>query len=148
MSCCRPGSIRPGPPGNQIQNNDLPYGREIYSDRVLPPCFALRCLPPSLSRLFHVYIFSLCVSSLFICLSSSVLYSYTCRLFLSGLSEQFPRLYFFYTERLLRLMSPEGNWSSFSRKTACRDIRVQFRRRVLDFGHGHQLLGNCIVLKQ
>lgn len=78
MSCCRPESIGPGPPGNRIQNNDLPYGREIYSDCVLPPCFVLRRLLPSLSRLLHVYIFSLCVSSLFICLSS-VLYSYTCR---------------------------------------------------------------------
>lgn len=78
MSCCWPESIGPGPPGNRIQNNDLPYGREIYSDCVLPPCFVLRRLLPSLSRLLHVYIFSLCVSSLFVCLSS-VLYSYTCR---------------------------------------------------------------------
>lgn len=136
MSCCRPESIGPGPPGNRIQNNDLPYGREIYSDCVLPPCFVLRRLLPSLSRLLHVYIFSLCVSSLFICLAS-VLYSYTCRSSFRAI----PSTLFFYTERLLRLMSPEGSWSSFSWKTACRDIRVQFRRRVLDFGHGHQLLG-------
>lgn len=136
MSCCRPESIGPGPPGNRIQNNDLPYGREIYSDCVLPPCFVLRRLLPSLSRLFHVYIFSLCVSSLFICLACFV-FIYMPIVFQSNSLD----FIFFYTERLLRLMSPEGSWSSFSWKTACRDIRVQFRRRVLDFGHGHQLLG-------
>lgn len=137
MSCCRPESIGPGPPGNRIQNNDLPY-RPWNIFRLCSS--SLFCSPPSssvsLSSPSCLHFLSLCFLPLRLPLLCFV-FIYMPIVFQSNSLD----FIFFYTERLLRLMSPEGSWSSFSWKTACRDIRVQFRRRILDFGHGHQLLG-------
>lgn len=144
MSCCRPESIGPGPPGNRIQNNDLPYGREIYSDCVLPPCFVLRRLLPSLSRLLHVYIFSLCVSSLFICLSS-VLYSYTCRSSFRAI----PSTLFFFTLK--------GCFGWWVRREAGHHLAGRRRVEISEYNLEDEFWalvtdiscwGNCIVLKQ
>lgn len=144
MSCCRPESIGPGPPGNRIQNNDLPYGREIYSDCVLPPCFVLRRLLPSLSRLLHVYIFSLCVSSLFICLAS-VLYSYTCRSSFRAI----PSTLFFFTLK--------GCFGWWVRREAGHHLAGRRRVEISEYNLEDEFWtlvtdiscwGNCIVLKQ
>lgn len=144
MSCCRPESIGPGPPGNRIQNNDLPYGREIYSDCVLPPCFVLRRLLPSLSSLLHVHIFSLCVSSLFVCLSS-VLYSYTCRSSFRAI----PSTLFFFALK--------GCFGWWVRREAGHHLAGRRRVEISEYNLEDEFWalvtdiscwGNCIVLKQ